>query len=65
MNLRWKETRRKLTVDMVKEYSEKWSVNMMTAKHELEKNNTKMILQYYDDDHDIWIDVDHVVEYFE
>jgi hypothetical protein len=65
MKLRWLESRRKLTADMVKEYSEKHSVSMMTAKHELQRDNTSMVLQYYDDDNEIWFDIDHVVEYFE
>lgn len=65
MKLRWLESKRKITVDMVKEYSEKYSVSMMTAKHELQKDNTSMTLQYFDDNNEIWLDVDYVVEYFE
>ncbi len=64
MKLRWLVTRRKLTADMVREYSEKYSVSMMTAKHELEKDNTSKTLQYYNEN-GIWLDVDYEVEYFE
>jgi hypothetical protein len=49
---------------MVREYSEKYSVSMMTAKRELESSNTTKTLQYYDEN-GIWLDVDYVVEYFE
>ncbi len=64
MKLRWLVSKRKLTADMVREYSEKYSVSMMTAKRELESSNTTKTLQYYDEN-DIWIDVDYEVEYFE
>ena len=65
MKLRWLERKRKITADMVREYSAKYSLSMMTAKLQLEKDNTESVLQYYDNDHEIWLDVDHVVEYFE
>lgn len=65
MKLRWLQRKRKITADMVREYSSKYSLSMMTAKIELEKDNTEMVLQYYDGNNEIWLDVDHVVEYFE
>jgi hypothetical protein len=64
MKLRWLQRRKHITVDMVKEYSEKYSVGMMQAKRELESSNTGNQLQYCTWDGQ-WRDVDCVVEYFE
>ena len=64
MKLRWLVRRRKITVDMINEYREKYSVSMITAKQELEQENTARTLQY-SDNNEIWLDVDYVVEYFE
>jgi hypothetical protein len=49
---------------MINEYREKYSVSMITAKQELEQENTARTLQY-SDNNEIWLDVDYVVEYFE
>ena len=64
MKIRWVQRRKKITAVIVKEYAEKYAVNMMTAKHELERDNTESMLQYrtwYGQ----WRDVPHFVEYFE
>lgn len=64
MKIRWKQRKKIITADMVKEYSEKYAVSMMTAKQELESSNTGFILQqrtWYGR----WYDVPNITEYFE
>lgn len=64
MKLRWLQRRRIITANMVKEYSEKYSVSMMTAKQELGSSNTVNVLQYRTW-YGRWRDIPHAVEYFE
>ena len=40
MRIRWMQRKRKITVEMVKEYSRKHTISMNQAKQELEKDNT-------------------------
>lgn len=64
MKIRWMQRKRKITVEMVKAYCEKYAVSMATAKHELEKDNTGYTLQYktwYGQ----WKEIPAVTEYFE
>ena len=63
MKLRWLQCRKIITTEMVKEYAEKYSVSMMTAKEELGRSNTGQILQYRTW-YGAWRNVPHVVEYF-
>lgn len=64
MRIRWMQRKRKITADAVKAYSEKWSVSMMTAKQELEKDNTGYTLQYRTW-YGKWKEIPAVTEYFE
>jgi hypothetical protein len=64
MKLRWLQRKKRITSVMVIEYSEKYSVSMMTAKRELESSNTGQLLQYrtwYGQ----WRDIPYTLEYFE
>lgn len=63
MKLRWLQCRKIITTEMVKEYAEKYSVSMMTAKEELGRSNTGQILQYRTW-YGRWRNVPHIVEYF-
>ena len=64
MKIRWVQRKKRITAEMVKEYAEKYSVSMMTAKHELERDNTGQLLQYCTW-FGQWRDIPYVVEYFE
>jgi hypothetical protein len=64
MKIRWMQRKRKLTADVVKAYSEKWSVSMSDAKKELEKDNTGYTLQYRTW-YGKWKEIPAVTEYFE
>ena len=62
MKLRWFAIKKIITADMVREYAEKHSISMMTAKQELGKSNTDIILQYRTW-YGKWVNVPHVTEY--
>lgn len=62
--LRWHSRRKIITVEMVKEYSRKFTVPMSVAKRELETDNTENVLQYRNW-YGKWIDVPFIVERFE
>ena len=64
MKLRWLHRSRRITADMVRAYSEKYNISPLTAKSELQKDNTGMILQYRTW-YGMWRDIPSVVEHFE
>ena len=64
MKLRWFQRKRKITAEMVKEYSEKCSISPMDAKKELESSNTGFTLQYRTW-YGVWCEIPAKVEYFE
>jgi hypothetical protein len=64
MKIRWMQRKRKITVEMVKEYSRKHTISMNQAKQELEKDNTGYTLQYRTW-YGKWKEIPAVTEYFE